>query len=580
MSRVLDQLPTVPGSVPAAIPASPAAVRQRLSRDEFTMRIGLALLGAWLVVTALLPLCALLVKSFESRDGHFVGLQNFARYFANPALSVSILHSAWIAVLSTVICVLLAFVYAYGLTRTCMPGRGVFAVVAQIPILSPSLLPAISVVYLFGNQGVAKQLLLGASVYGPIGIVIGEVFWTFPHALIIVSTALAVSDARLYEAAGSLKASPARVFWTVTLPGARYGLISATFVVFTLVITDFGVPKVVGGHYNVLATDIYKQVVGQQNFQMGAVVGLLLLLPTVLAFFVDRVVQRRQAALLSARAVPYVPRPAAGTDRAFFLLCALIALGIVVMTAVSFFASIATFWPYNLRPTLKNYNFDMVDGGGWESFFNSLVMGGLTAVLGASIIFAGAYLVEKTPRFRAVRSGVQFLALLPLAVPGLVLGLGYIFFFNAPGQPLSFLYGTMGILIVCTITHFYSVAHLTAVTALKQIDPEFETVSASLRVPFYRTFFRVTLPICLPAVLDVMIYLFVNALTTVSAVVFLYSPKTTLAAIAVLNMDDAGDVAPAAAMGMMIFFTAAAVRALYAVVTRKLFARSQAWRRR
>jgi len=207
-------------------------------------------------------------------------------------------------------------------------------------------------------------------------------------------------------------------------------------------------------------------------------------------------------------------------------------------------------------------------------------MGGLTAVLGASIIFAGAYLVEKTPRFRAVRSGVQFLALLPLAVPGLVLGLGYIFFFNAPGQPLSFLYGTMGILIVCTITHFYSVAHLTAVTALKQIDPEFETVSASLRVPFYRTFFRVTLPICLPAVLDVMIYLFVNALTTVSAVVFLYSPKTTLAAIAVLNMDDAGDVAPAAAMGMMIFFTAAAVRALYAVVTRKLFARSQAWRRR
>ena len=579
MSRALDQRPAVAGSLPAAISTRPAAVRQRLSRDELIMRIGLVLLGAWLVVTVLLPLWALLVKSFESPDGQFVGLQNFARYFANPALTVSILHSAWIAVLSTIICVLLAFVYAYGLTRTCMPGRGVFTIVAQIPILAPSLLPAISVVYLFGNQGVARKVLLGASIYGPIGIVIGEVFWTFPHALIIVSTALAVSDARLYEAAASLKASPARVFWTVTLPGARYGLISATFVVFTLVITDFGVPKVVGGHYSVLATDIYKQVVGQQNFQMGAVVGLLLLLPAILAFGVDRVVQRRQTALLSARAVPYKPRPATATDRTFFLLCALIALAIVVMTAVSFFASIATFWPYNLSPTVKNYNFDGVDGGGWESFFNSLIMAGLTAILGAAIVFAGAYLVEKTPRFRAARAGVQFLALLPLAVPGLVLGLGYIFFFNAPGQPLSFLYGTMGILVVCTIAHFYSVAHLTAVTALKQIDPEFETVSASLRVPFYRTFFRVTLPICLPALLDVMMYLFVNAMTTVSAVVFLYSPKTTLAAIAVLNMDDAGDVAPAAAMGMMIFFTAAAVRVLYAVVIRRVFARSQAWRR-
>ena len=556
------------------------AVRQRLSRDDLVMRIGIIVLGAWLVVTILLPLYALLVQSVEGANGQFVGLQNFLRYFANPTLTTSIRHSLWIALLSTAICVTLSFVYAYGLARTCMPGRGVFKVLAQIPILAPSLLPAISLVYLFGNQGVAKDILLGASIYGPIGIVIGEVFWTFPHALIIVSTALAVADARLYEAADSLKARPWRVFWTVTLPGARYGLISATFVVFTLVITDFGVPKVVGGHYNVLATDIYKQVVGQQNFQMGAVVGLLLLLPAVLAFVVDRIVQRRQAALLSSRAVPYHPRPAAGVDRGFFILCLLIALGIVVIMAVSFFASLATFWPYNLVPTLKNYNFDIVDGGGWESFLNSLTMAGLTAVVGAALIFAGAYLVEKTPRFRVARSAVQFLALLPLAVPGLVLGLGYIFFFNAPGNPLGVIYGTMAILVICTITHFYSVAHLTAVTALKQIDPEFETVSASLRVPFYRTFLRITLPICLPAVLDIMMYLFVNAMTTVSAVVFLYSPQTTLAALAVLNMDDAGDIAPAAAMGMMIFFTSAAVRVLYSLVTRAYFTRSQAWRRR
>lgn len=117
-------------------------------------------------------------------------------------------------------------------------------------------------------------------------------------------------------------------------------------------------------------------------------------------------------------------------------------------------------------------------------------------------------------------------------------------------------------------------------TALKQVDQEFETVSASLRVPFYRTFFRVTLPVCLPAVLDIAMYLFVNALTTVSAVVFLYSPQTTLASIAVLNMDDAGDVAPAAAMAMTLFFTAVSVRILYTAATRRLLARSQAWRLR
>jgi iron(III) transport system permease protein len=118
------------------------------------------------------------------------------------------------------------------------------------------------------------------------------------------------------------------------------------------------------------------------------------------------------------------------------------------------------------------------------------------------------------------------------------------------------------------------------VTVLKQIDPEFETVAASLRVPFWRTFSRVTLPVCLPAVLDIAMYLFVNAMTTVSAVVFLYAPATTLAAIAVLNMDDAGDVAPAAAMAMLIFFTSAVIRGIYTVLTQGYLARSQAWRKR
>ncbi len=563
----------------AAVQAAPARpVRQRMSRDDLIMRVVLTLLAAWLLLTVLLPLWSLLAKSFESPDGRFVGLANFVQYFANPQLTQSILNSVWIALVSTLLCVFLAFLYAYGVTRTCMPWRGAFKIVAQIPLLAPSLLPAISLVYLFGNQGFAKDLLFGHSIYGPIGIVMGEVFWAFPHALIIVTTALATADARLYEAADALKAGAWRTFWTVTVPGARYGLISATFVVFTLIITDFGVPKVIGGQYDVLATDIYKQVIGQQNFQMGAVVGLILLLPAVLAFVIDQVLQRRQSALLSARAVPYQPKPNHAIDMAFFAACGLIAVAILVIIGVAFFASIATLWPYNLTPSFKNYNFDNVDGGGWESFFNSLQMAALAAVVGTAVVFLGAYLVEKTRGYRPGRAIYQFLALLPLAVPGLVLGLGYIFFFNAPGNPLNVVYGTMAILVMCTVAHFYSVAHLTAVTALKQIDQEFETVSASLRVPFYRTFFRVTLPVCLPAVLDIAMYLFVNALTTVSAVVFLYAPQTTLASIAVLNMDDAGDVAPAAAMAMTLFFTAVVVRILYTVATRRLLARSQAWR--
>jgi iron(III) transport system permease protein len=170
--------------------------------------------------------------------------------------------------------------------------------------------------------------------------------------------------------------------------------------------------------------------------------------------------------------------------------------------------------------------------------------------------------------------------MLPMAVPGLVLGLGYVFFFNATWNPANVLYGTLTLLVINTVAHFYTVAHITATTALKQIDPEFEAVSASLKVPFWRTFSRVTVPICMPAILDIAVYMFVNALTTVSAVIFLYGAGTKLASIAIVHMDEAGTIAAAAAMGTMIMLTAIAVKLLHILLNRFVFARLQAWRHR
>ena len=508
------------------------------------------------------------------------GLANFRTYFSTPALFQSIQNSLLIAIISTLITVTLAFGFAYALCRSCMPFKGAFRMIAMAPILVPSLLPGIALVYMFGNQGFMKELLMGESIYGPIGIVIGSVFFTFPHAMIIILIALSISDARLYEAATALRASKWRTFWTVTIPGARYGLISAAFVVFNLVITDFGLPKVIGGQYNMLAVDIYKQVIGQQNFQMGAVVSVVLLMPALIAYVVDRQVQKKQVALLSARSVVYQPKPSARFDWLCLGYCMLVALFILTILGVCQFAALVKFWPYDLSFSLKNYDFDRMDGGGWEAYRNSIEMALLTAVIGTGIIFTGAYMVEKSRGFQGGRSLFQFLAMLPMAIPGMVLGLAYIFFFNDPDNPLHFIYGTMAILVICTITHFYTVSHLTAITALKQIDGEFESVAASLKQPFWRLFGKVTVPVCLPAILDIAIYMFVNAMTTVSAVVFLYSTKTALASVAVLNMDDAGDIAPAAAMGMMIFYTNVAARLVHAGLSRYVLARTQGWRQR
>ncbi len=508
------------------------------------------------------------------------GIDNFRTYFGTPALSNSIKNSVMIATISTIITVFLAFWFAYALNCSCMRFKGFFRLVAMAPILVPSLLPGIALVYLFGNQGMLKELLFGASIYGPIGIIIGSVFFTFPHAFLIISTALSISDARLYEASVVLRGSSWRTFWTVTIPGARYGLVSAAFVVFNLVITDFGLPKVIGGQFNVLAVDIYKQVIGQQNFEMGAVVSVILILPAIVAFAIDRLVQSKQVALLSARSVPYRPSPKAELDWALFGFSSLVATFIIGILGVCQFAALVKFWPYDLSFSLNNYQFERMDGGGWGSYLNSIKLGLLTAAIGTAVIFFGAYLVEKSNGFRTGRTVFQMFAMLPMAIPGMVLGLSYIFFFNNPSNPFYFIYGTMAILVVSTVTHFYTVSHLTATTALQQMDREFESVSASLKQPTLKLFRRVTVPVSMPAIMDISIYLFVNAMTTVSAVVFLYSPKTSLASIAVLNMDDAGDIAPAAAMGMMIFYTNTAARIVHLIASRGILQRTQAWRSR
>ncbi|MGL5654579.1 MAG: putative 2-aminoethylphosphonate ABC transporter permease subunit, partial [Vibrio sp.] len=475
---------------------------------------------------------------------------------------------------------LLAFGYAYALTRSCMPGKTWFRVLGSAPILAPSLLPAISLIFLFGNQGMLKAWLGGTSIYGGLGIALGLIFWTFPHALMILTTSLSTSDARLYEAARALKTSPLKTFFMVTLPAAKYGLISALIVVFTLVVCDFGVPKVIGGSYNVLATDIFKQVVGQQNFAMGAVTSIVLLLPAVLAFVADRWVQKKQQSLFDTRSVAYQPSPHRLRDGLCLLYCVVICVAILAVLAMAVYGSLVTFWPWNTALTLKNYQFSETSTYGWSPYFNSLTLASLTALCGTVLIFLGAYSIEKGRILAPLRQVMQMLSMVPMAVPGLVLGLGYIFFFNHASNPLNGLYGGMLLLVINTVVHYYTVGHMTAVTALKQLPPELEATAASIKLPQYRLLCKVTLPVSLPAVLDIASYLFINALTTTSAVVFLYSTDTVPASVAVLNMDDAGQTGAAAAMAVMIMLSAALAKLLHVGVEFGLFGRLQAWRKR
>ena len=575
----------------AAAQASPVSFKVTPSKlalagEALVARGGLVLLATALLVFLAVPLAMILLRSAENRDGVFVGLANFIQYFQSPSVGNSLTNTLQFSVMTTLVTVPLAFGFAYAIQRSRIPYKGLWRNIAMIPILAPSLLAAISFIYLFGNQGWLKFVIgwFGIkTIYGMPGMVLAMTFSSFPHALMILLAALALSDARLYEVAEALGTSEWRKFMTITLPGAKYGLVSACMVVFTMAVSEFGVPKVIGGNTAVLAVDIYKQVIGQQNFQIGAVVGLLLLLPAVVAYGIDHLVQRRAQALLTARSVPYQPRRARLRDSLLLAFVMLISAALLLVVGMAAFGSLVKVWPYNLSLTLNHYTYGFEEAGLEHAYWNSLNMAVWCALLGSAVTFTGAYWLEKTRRDQTeglnfLRPLIRFQAMLPMAIPGMVLGIGYILFFNHPSNPLNFLYGTMTVLVLSTVIHFYSSSHLTALTALKQIDGEFESVSASLKVPFYKTFWRVTVPVCLPSILDIFRYYFVNAMTTISCVVFLYSPKTTPASVSILQLDEAGAIGSAAAMATLIVVTSAVVTGVIFTLEWWLVRRTQAWR--
>ncbi|MBV8249702.1 MAG: putative 2-aminoethylphosphonate ABC transporter permease subunit, partial [Comamonas sp.] len=327
-----------------------------------------------------------------------------------------------------------------------------------------------------------------------------------------------------------------------------------------------------------LSVDVYKQVVGQLNFSMGAVVGMLLLLPSIASFSIDYTVRRKIKAQLTARSVPYEPKPHRIGDALLALFCTLVCGLLLATIGMALYTSVIKLWPYDLVFTLDHYRFVLFESDMADAYTNSLLVALCTAVCGSLIVFLGAYLIEKTRNLGWMRRVMHLMAVLSMAVPGLVLGLGYVMFFNHPANPLNFLYNTMAILVISMVIHYYTSSHLTAVTALQQIDNEFEAVSASLKVPFFKTFLRVTVPVCLPAILDIGRYFFVVSMASLSCAIFLYTPETILASVAIMHLDEAGDIGPAAALASLIVLTSTAVCIAYSLATRVLLARTQAWR--
>lgn len=559
-----------------------------LSSENIFTGVIMALLLAILAFFLLYPVVDICRLSFF-KDGVFT-IQNYVDYFSNPRIFRSFYNSMFVSAITMVITTVLAFFFAYGLTRTTMPAKGLFFTISTLPLIAPTIIQALALILLFGRNGLITRYLLGTdwNIYGATGIIVGEILYCFPNALFILYTTLSAVDTRLDEAAQSLGASSLKTFWKVTLPAAKYGIASAAALTFNLTITDFGIPVVIGGNYSVLATEIVSQVFGLQRFDLGATIGVILLIPSIMAFMINYYLTRKSYAMISGQARPFLPPSRPLKKWGFTIYSALISACILLVFVTVFFGSFVRTWPYDFSLTLAHFDFPSLGASVplWTAFWHSVLAPGplrdmiaikyapiwtsllvslVVAIVGASVTLVAAYIIEKKkPRGEQL---LYSLSVLPAAIPGVVLGLGYVLAFN---KPYFFIYGTVWIIIINVIIANFTLGILSGTANMKQIDKSVEEAAVSLGAGPVTTFIRIIFPLSRVAFLSTATFFFMRGMTTISAVLFLVSAKIKLAAIEIIFLDVDGRTASANAMCTVVVL----VVVLFLVIMRLVTGRS------
>lgn len=453
--------------------------------------------------------------------------QSAMEVFSSPVFRKALCSSLVSASFTTVFSMLLALLMALLVCRT-HAGGAVWQVVFILPMLVPSVSLGTGLVLLLGANGFLTRLLhLSGSIYGLHGIVLGQVLYTAPVAFLLLCNILRYEDYIPYEAAMVLGVPARSRFASLTLGHLWRESIAAAFLVFSMAVTDYGIPLAVGGKVKTLATVLYASVAGQQQFGKGCIIGVCLLIPALLAFLFDS--GRRQSASGTTRREFFVPhRPAA--DIAAFCLCCVIGLLFVLPILAFLFTMLLEDYPLHMELTLRHIR-DCLNARGVLGLKNSLLLSAGTA-LGGTVIAAFAAYAAARHRGGLARS-VHLLSTLTLSIPGLVLGLAYVLAFKRTA-----LYETMGILIFSSIIHFFTTPYLMLYQTFGKLNANLEGTGRVLGVPPFRLFANVFLPQCAETLLDMFSYFFLNAMVTISAVSFLATAQTRPLSMLVTQYSD------------------------------------------
>ncbi|CAH1054620.1 ABC transporter permease subunit [Paenibacillus pseudetheri] len=501
------------------------------------------------IVFLILPLAVLFIRSFDTGQGYSVS--NYLTILADQEIRESIGNSMKVSGITALITTVLAFILAYSIhcTRIYRSLKSIIRTGILIPMLLPTITYGFAIMYSFGNQGLITKIF-GRNlfeIYGFNGLLIGYVIYTLPSAFLLIHNSFKYIDKKFIVVSKLMGDGTLRSFMN-TIVRPLWGTLGGAFVLsFILSFTDFGIPASVGGTYNVVATQLYQVMLGAiPDFNNGAVIAVLMLIPAAFGVVLLTYLEKFNFHYDKVTEIEMIQNK--GRDSVLGLISSVILIGLLAVFAVMFVAPLMNGYPYDLTFTFKHFVDVFQSSDLINVYKNSLLVAGLTALVGTIVAYAAAIINVRTP----IKGKATFdiLSMVTNTVPGMVLGLSYLLLFNN-----SSLKGTFTILVLCTLVHYFTTPYLMAKNSLAKMNPSWETTAELLGDSWLQTIRRVILPNSASTVIEMISYYFINAMVTISGIIFLVTAQTSVVASKIKELQHFAKFNEVFVLSILIFCT-------------------------
>jgi len=537
-----------------------------ITRDPM-LAATILLVAASLVLFILWPLYEVLWEGFFSEQGEFT-LKYYRDSLGKTENIRTLGNTVWLGVFVSAVSTFVGFLFAYADAFLKIRFKGVFNTLAILPIISPPFALSMSFIMLFGQQGFVTRTILGlkeTNIYGFEGLATVQVLTFFPVAYLVLAGLLRQIDPAMEEAARNMGASRGHIFRTIILPLVRPGIANAFLLVFIQSVADFGNAMVIGGNYTTLAAQIYMQAMGNYDIKGGTALATVLLSVSVLMFVAQKYWVGDKS-YVTVTGKPSRERELVADPLPLFFVgipCLLISLFILVLYALIPYGSLVNLWGIDYTPTLKHYKY-IVDLGLkpiLDTTWLALLSMPITGILGMIIAFL---IVRKKFLGRGL---IEFSSLLSMAIPGTVIGVGYVLAYNK--EPLI-LTGTATIIVLSFVFRSMPVGIRAGIASLQQVDPAIEEAAQDLGASSFKVFTSVTIPLIKSAFFSGLVYSFVRSMTAVSAVIFLVSASYSLLTVSIMSQVDGGKLGVAAAYSTVLILIVLVVTGILKLLLNRL----------